>query len=194
MAGNGSGIEWGGGCSGPMVMSVRAAGAIAPMPWWASVWAQAAAGGSALALGALVYALDRGGLPPVSTPGAMAAAVAAPWFGAIGGWLPSLVHPFAFSLFTAALRAPGAPPAYGACAAWGLVNLAFELGQHPRVGPVLAAQLEAAFGPAAGARALADYFTRGRFDPADLAAAVAGALAAAVWLRAASAREDRHAP
>lgn len=79
-----------------------------------------------------------------------------------------------------------------ACAAWGLVNVLFELGQHPRVGPVLAAHLESAFGAAGGARALAHFFARGRFDPADLAAAVAGAAAAAVWLRVASSRKDRH--
>ena len=152
-------------------------------------WVQVGAAGLALVLGGLVYALDRGGLPQAQLAGAMAA----PWFGAVGGWLPSLVHPFAFSLITAALRAPGAPPAYAACAAWGLVNVAFELGQHPRVGPALAARLESAFGPSGVAGALADYFSHGRFDSADLAAAVAGAAAAAVWLRAAPHGEDRHA-
>ena len=155
-------------------------------------WVQAAAGGLALVLGGLVYALDRGGWPLAPLAG-LAGATAAPWFGSVGGWLPSLVHPFAFSLFTAALRAPGATPATRACVAWGLVNVVFELGQHPRVGPVLAAQLESAFGAAEGARTLADFFARGRFDPADLAAAVAGAAAAAVWLRVASSRRDRHA-
>jgi hypothetical protein len=123
----------------------------------------------------------------------LAGAAAAPWFGAVGGWLPSLVHPFAFSLFTAALRAPGAPPAYLACAAWGLVNVAFEVAQHPRIGPALAAQLEAAFGRSGIAHALADYVARGRFDPSDLAAAVVGAGAAAAWLRAVHAKEDFHA-
>jgi hypothetical protein len=158
-------------------------------------WVQAAAGGLALVLGGLIYALDRGGGSAAHLAGlaGMAGATAAPWFGSVGGWLPSLLHPFAFSLFTAALRAPGAPPATLACAAWGLVNVVFELGQHPRVGPVLAAYLESGLGAAGGARALADYFVRGRFDPADLAAAVAGAGAAAIWLRVASPRKDRHA-
>ena len=138
-------------------------------------------------LGGLVYALDRGGWPLTQLAGfagltGLAGATAAPWFGSVGGWLPSLVHPFAFSLFTAALRTSGAPPATLACAAWGLVNVLFELGAH----------LESAFGAAGGARALADFFARGRFDPADLAAAVAGAAAAAVWLRVASSRKDRH--
>jgi len=160
----------------------------------AAPWVQAAVGGLALVLGGLVYALDRGGWPSAQLAGlaGLAGATAAPWFGSVGGWLPSLVHPFAFSLFTAALRTSGAPPATLACAAWGLVNVLFELGQHPRVGPVLAAHLESAFGAAGGARALAHFFARGRFDPADLAAAVAGAAAAAVWLRVASSRKDRH--
>ena len=165
---------------------------IAPRARAAAPWAHVVAASLALLLGGLVYALDRGGLPQARWA-TLAGWVVAPWFGAVGGWLPSFVHPFAFSLFTAALRAPGARPAYLACAAWGLVNVAFELGQHPRVGPALAAHLQAAFGPTGVGRALADYFTLGRFDPADLAAATAGALAAAAWLRAAHPKEDRHA-
>jgi len=153
---------------------------------------QVAAGSLALVAGGLVYALDRGGWALAHLAG-VGGSMAAPWFGSVGAWLPSLVHPFAFSLYTAALRAPGARTTYLACAVWGLVNVAFELGQHPRVGPVLAGYLDSAFGAAGVARALADYFTHGHFDPADLAATVAGAGLAAAWLRVASSRDDRHA-
>lgn len=64
----------------------------------AAPWVQAAVGGLALVLGGLVYALDRGGWPLTQLAGfagltGLAGATAAPWFGSVGGWLPSLVHP-----------------------------------------------------------------------------------------------------
>jgi hypothetical protein len=104
-------------------------------------------------------------------------------FGALGQWLPSYAHPFAFSLFTAAALPPSAAPRYGACATWCAVNVAFELGQHPQLSGRLAEALRAGFGQNALARSLAGYFVRGTFDVGDLVAAVLGAMAAAGVLR-----------
>ena len=98
-----------------------------------------------------------------------------PVFGAVGQWLPSFVHPMAFSLLTVAtLPAQSAPatPRYGVCAAWCAVNLLFELGQHAAVREPLAAALQDLFGRTPPVRWLASYFLRGTFDVGDLLAAV----------------------
>lgn len=141
----------------------------------------AALGGIALALGLLVYAADRDPTRALLFP-AFAALHAGPLFGAVGSWLPSFVHPFSFSLFTAAALLPAARPAYGACAAWWAVNVGFEIAQHADFSGVIADALHRAVGHAALTDALANYLLRGSFDRADLLAATAGSLAAAAVL------------
>jgi hypothetical protein len=111
---------------------------------------------AALALlpGAAVYLGDRG--------------------AAFEAWLPSLVHPFAFSLLAAASLPRRARWHLAACAAWCVINLLFEAGQHAAWSPLLASWL--------GDGLLADYFVHGTFDLADVAAIVAGSLLAAACL------------
>ena len=143
---------------------------------------QLALGVLALALGVVVYLTDRDSSHAVLIPNVDTLS-GRHLFGAVGGWLPSFVHPFAFSLFTAAVLQPALRPAYWACAVWGCVNVAFELGQHPLVSAPLAETLQAVFGGLPPAHWLASYFVRGTFDVGDLAAAVSGSLAAALALR-----------
>jgi hypothetical protein len=135
-------------------------------------------GGAALALGLLVYWIDRHPRTPSPMPfaGHVAPLHA---FGALGGWLPDLVHPLAFSLFCAALMPRRPVPAYGACIAWFVVNVMFEIGQHPSISPTLAAALQPV--PVLG-RWLAGYFVRGTFDPGDIVAAAMGSVLAAAIL------------
>lgn len=71
----------------------------------------------ALAAGLLVYAADRDPARAMLFP-SFAALHSGPVFGAVGSWLPSFVHPLAFSLFTVAAMRPRARPPYGVCAAW----------------------------------------------------------------------------
>jgi len=140
-----------------------------------------ALGGLALALGVVVYASDRDPAGVALLP-AVAVLHTGPLFGALGQWLPSFVHPFAFSLFTAVALGPSASPAYRACVGWWLVNVAFEVGQHPRVSVVIVRALDDA-----GSnnwlrwltRPLTNYFQSGMFDMGDLVAVTAGALMAA---------------
>lgn len=141
----------------------------------------AALGCLAMAFGLLVYAADRNPSSVLLFP-AFATLAGGPHFGAAGSWLPSLVHPFAFSLFTAAAIASPKRPVYGACAAWWAVNVGLELAQHERLGPPIAQALHRLFGPAAPADALANYLLRGTFDSADIVAASLGSLAAAAVL------------
>ena len=139
-------------------------------------------GGLAVGLGLMVYLTDRDPSHAVLIP-AVASLRGHPAFGAVGDWLPSFVHPLAFSLFTAAVVPHVLRPAYWACALWGGVNVGFEIGQHPAVSAPLAAALRATFGSQPPAEWLANYFVRGSFDVRDLAAAVAGSVVAALALR-----------
>jgi len=139
-------------------------------------------GCSSLAVGLLVYLTDRVSAHSPLIP-TVAALSGRHWFGSIGSWLPSFVHTFSFSLLTAAALPPRPTPRYGVCAAWCAVNLAFEIGQHPALARHLARLAELVVGNTPLARALANYFLRGTFDPGDIAAALLGAVAAAGLMR-----------
>lgn len=133
-------------------------------------------------MGLLVYAADRASSPAAAITGFVLLATG-PLFGMLGQWLPSFIHPFAFSLLTSASGPAGAGPSYGGCVLWWVVNVAFEAGQHPRASAPLAELLGAAFGDAPVASWLSGYFLHGAFDAGDIASASLGALAAAGVLR-----------
>jgi hypothetical protein len=141
-----------------------------------------AIGSLGLAVGLLVYMTDRDAAQAMLFP-TIAALDTGAVFGVLGPWLPSFVHTFAFSLFTAAALPWRCAWRYGACAAWCAVNVAFEMAQHPQVSARLAEALEGGFGLTSLTRPLANFFLRGTFDGADIAAALVGALAAAAVLR-----------
>lgn len=139
-------------------------------------WLFCTVGLLALAVGALVYLADRDPARAMAQP-AFAVLATGPLFGAAGAWLPSFVHAFAFSLFSAAAWPRARRPAYGACAFWCAVDMAFEAVQQApgRAALALPSGLEG-FDPADW---MARFARQGRFDPADLLAITAGALAAA---------------
>ena len=99
---------------------------------WGRPAALAAIGCVVFALGLLVYLMDRDASKAALIP-SVAWLAGSNVFGALGGWLPSFAHTFAFSLFTAAVLPECGVPRYGACVAWFAVNVAFELGQHPQL-------------------------------------------------------------
>lgn len=135
----------------------------------------------ALALGAAVYVTHRDPAHVLLMPQAFARPGQA-WLGAVDAWLPSFVHPFAFSLLCAASSTRRTRPAYEICAFWGALDSLLECGQHP----ILAARIDSWLASVAGdklvLRALGRYFVRGTFDIRDLLAGLAGALAAAMVL------------
>lgn len=175
-----------------MYRARRANAVGAPHFQWAAPALFAAIGSFALVVGALVYATDRDPAHATLFPKLLALHTG-PMFGVLGPWLPSFVHPFAFSLFTAAAQRPSASPAYGACAAWWAVNIAFEAGQHAQISGRLAETLQLVFGQTWLTRTLSNYFLRGSFDVGDIVAVTAGALAAAAVLYLADHLEVRHA-
>jgi hypothetical protein len=138
-----------------------------------------------LAVGMLVYMADRDPVHAALFP-TIAALHGGAVFGVLGAWLPSFVHPFAFSLFTAAALPAHLGWRLAACVSWGAVNVAFEVGQHPHVSASLADWLQSGDAPTWPAQALSNYFLRGTFDVADIGAALLGAAAAAgvlCWMR-----------
>ena len=135
----------------------------------------------ALVLGVMVYLSDRPPSHATLLP-AMFALSTGSLFGVLGNWLPSFVHPFAFSLMSSALRAPAAAPAYGTCAAWWSVNVIFEVGQHPLVRPFVVERLHDTLGEGWLTRPVSNYLLRGTFDVGDLIAATLGALTAVLLL------------
>lgn len=140
-----------------------------------------ATGSLALLVGVLVYLADRDASRALLIP-AIAALAGHPMYGVWGQWLPSFVHPFAFSLFTAAALPERSTPSYGACVVWCAINLAFEIGQHPAFKAGLVDALQGDVGRFWPTRAVANYLLRGTFDAGDIVAALCGALTAAAVL------------
>lgn len=148
-------------------------------------------GALALAIGVLVYLTDRDPAHAAWIPRAWSLSGPA-LFGAIGGWLPSLTHAFAFSLFTATVTGsrPTAP-AYGACVLWWAIDSAFELAQAPGLSRPITSALAASPAPPWLTDPVSSYLIRGRFDWADLLAIAAGAVAAGAVLHRLRRREAR---
>jgi len=131
---------------------------------------------AALALGVLVYALDRPAARTYFLPDDLdLPAQLHGSFGALGQHLPTFLHVLAFCLLTAALLRVGRRGALAISAGWLLVDGAFEIGQHPAVAPTLARWTPAWFDRVPVLDNTAGYFLAGRFDPLDLASIAAGA-------------------
>lgn len=131
-----------------------------------------------LVLGTSVYLLDRSwqqlaiaDLIPLSLS-------PSPVFGALGGSLPSFAHVCAFALLTAALLEGGRRLNQAICLGWLSVNVAFELGQHPRLAECIANAVPAWFARVPILDQTPQYFLNGTFDPLDLFFATLGALTA----------------
>jgi len=150
-----------------------------------------AAGLVAMAAGLLVYLTDRDPSRAALIP-AIAALAGGNLFGALGQWMPSFVHPFAFALFTATTYPARTSAGYLACGAWWAVNVAFEVAQHPAISGAVARAAEGVFGRPWPARLLSNYVLRGTFDVGDLIASTAGAVAAAAVLYLVHRREVSH--
>jgi len=152
----------------------------------------AATGLVALAVGLVVYLTDRDPSHATLIP-AVAALAGSNLFGVLGQWIPSFVHPFAFSLFTAATYPSRTSAGYPVCVAWWAVNVVFEVAQYPGTNRAVAEATESVFGQSWPARLLSSYVLRGTFDVGDLIAATAGAVAAASVLCLAHRLQVKHA-
>ena len=148
-------------------------------------------GVGSLALGALVYMLDRPAATVYLLPHALSFAGPHRWFGVLGGHLPEFIHVYGFILLTVAL---GLSPrrVVPICAFWWVVDSLFEIAQHPAIAPHLAAWLPNWFQHLPILDHTADYFLHGTFDPGDLVAIVLGTLVAYVTIRLIHSKEKDH--
>jgi len=158
---------------------------------WKRAGLFAATGCLALSIGILVYLMDRDASQAALVP-LITALAGRNAFGVLGHWLPSFVHPFAFSLFTAAALSPGAAPRYVACAAWCAVNVGFELAQHTAFKSQWVLVLSAGAGDSVMTRPVLNYLLHGTFDFGDVLAAILGALAAVVLMQFVDHRLETH--
>lgn len=151
-------------------------------PWPAAVrWWLAAVALLVFLTGVLVYATDRGPHTAWLLPEFLRAPPGrGPLFGALGRWLPSFAHAFAFSIWTALL--PGSRRAVVACLVWAVVDGAFEFAQLPVLARPIARALTAGGTDSHLLDHLAVAFAAGTFDTDDLVSIAAGCAAAFVLL------------
>ena len=131
-----------------------------------------------LLLGTLVYVLDRPAEQTLLANALNLPSFTLGVFGAIGDVLPAFAHVFAFILFTVALLGNSRSDLIVTCVGWFLVDVAFELGQHPSIASWLSAHLSSGPENLILVNHTADYFVYGTFDPGDLIAISMGALTA----------------
>lgn len=97
---------------------------------------------------------------------------------AIGASLPTATHVLAMSLLTAAFLGPRAPASLLAPGLWTLLNVTFEVGQHPRIATAIVSVLPPDWNGLWLIGRLRPYFLYGTFDGLDIAAACAGGVLA----------------
>ena len=135
-------------------------------------------GVSLLLLGASVYLLDRSWQQLAIADLIPLTLAPSPVFGALGGSLPSFAHVCAFALLTAALLDGGRRLNQMICLGWLSVDVAFELGQHPKLATFIASAVPAGFKHVSVLDKTPNYFLSGTFDPLDILMATLGALTA----------------
>jgi DNA-binding beta-propeller fold protein YncE len=99
-------------------------------------------------------------------------------FGALGNYLPSFVHVYAFILLTVVVAGSSNARLLRSCTAWFFIASLFEYGQHPAVSPIIAAALPVWFARVPVLDNIAAYFLNGTFDLLDFLALAAGTVAA----------------
>lgn len=131
-----------------------------------------------LLLGTGVYLLDRSWQQLAIADLIPLTVTLPPLFGVLAGNLPSFAHVSAFALLTAALLDGGRRLNPIICLGWLSVDVAFELGQHPKLAASIANAVPAWFRDVSILDKTPNYFLSGTFDLLDIAFATLGALTA----------------
>jgi hypothetical protein len=153
--------------------------------------ALASIAGAAIAFGVAVYAFARP-QPALFLPATWHRPLAHGLPTALLGVLPTFVHALAMPLLTAALLQPRRKAGLRAiCAAWCVVEIAFELAQHPRIGHALLNALPVDARSSALLAPFGHFVRSGRFDALDVATALlASMVACAILLHTCAQRAD----
>jgi len=99
------------------------------------------------------------------------------FFGSLGGFIPELVHPFSFALFTIALFPAAGRIVRGIiCLGWMIINIIFEIGQY--FPDQFSEFILIVFNHNIFSGLLINYFIAGTYDHGDILAIVFGIIAA----------------
>ena len=138
--------------------------------------------GLLLLLGAIVYAVDRGG-NVYFLPNSLAHDIAIPVFGSLGEHLPSFVHIVAFIAISTAVLWPWPRLLPVTCLSWMAIECAFELGQIDAIGDRIAYSTPAWVHGVPVLQEIPEFFARGTYDPLDVLAIGLGVVVAYAGLR-----------
>ena len=148
----------------------------------------------ALAVGVLVYLLDRQPTSVYFIPDWITLANNLnPIFGEIGNYLPTFIHVYAFILLTTIIVAPSPAWIIPICAAWFAVDSLFELAQFTPIDQWIAGNVPDWFASIPFLENTSAYFISGTFDFLDLLSIAAGTAAAYLTIRITQNRRKHHA-
>ena len=154
-------------------------------------WLQAGTAVIVLGIGILVYLFDRSSASVYFVPDAWAYSAATPsLFGALGSYVPTFTHVFAFILLTTAVLRSRLHSALAICAIWFSFDLLLELAQLDVVANKIAGTVPRWFQDWPVLENVGSYFVSGRFDAFDVASIALGTAAAYVTIRFSSRKQD----
>ena len=154
---------------------------------------QLVAAAIALAVGVAVYLLDRNpGSVYFMTHWMVPDERVGTSFGAIGNYLPTFVHVYAFILLTVVFTAATRAHALAICLFWLAIDSLFEFAQMPVIAQRIAGSISGWFGGIPFLENTSAYFLAGTFDLLDLCSIAAGALAAYVTIVISNRRTLNH--
>lgn len=134
---------------------------------------------SALCIGVLVYMFDRHTESIYFLPDWLSfKSTTGSFFGAIGNYLPTFIHVYAFILLTTAVAVPSITSIVPVCLSWFALDSLLEVAQFGSIARWIATHTPDWFTGIPLLENTASYFMLGTFDVLDLVSIAAGTLAA----------------
>ena len=156
---------------------------------------QAIAAISVLAVGVLVYLLDRQPTSIYFIPDWITLSKNLnPIFGEIGNYLPTFIHVFVFILMTAIVVAPSPLQVIVISVAWFAIDSLFEIAQIARIAQWIAGNVPGWFTGIPFIENTSAYFINGTFDTLDLISIAAGTITAYLTIRFSQNGRKQHVP
>jgi len=147
-------------------------------------WLRFILGMVALVIGSLVYLVDRPAETSYLIPQSLSLFESSTsLFGAIGNYLPTFSHVFAFILITAALSPARHSVYLLICGTWLTIDCLFELAQHSAINEFIISGLPAFITELPLMGYAINYFQNGRYNTLDMLSIIAGVIAAYFVLR-----------
>ena len=142
-------------------------------------WRQVALGSLALGLGIVLYLVDRPASETYFVPESLSLfSHGSTVFGSLGQHMPTFLHVFAFCLLSSGILDCNKRCALLVCGFWLCLDGLFEIAQHDAIAERLVPWVPDWFNGIPILENTANYFSRGHFDPLDLASIVLGSMLA----------------